>query len=111
MFEYLDEAKFRHFLYERDKPYDGVLQKFVDPMGDANTVYRVIWSPTVTLFEKRENKKSLYDRRLNMYERALTYEGKEYFSRIMPVKGQKVISKLLQAANNIVQHVVNVTYN
>ena len=55
-FEFLDEKMFMHFLYERDKPYDGILQKFIDPDTINNAVYRINWSPKLCLFEKRTNK-------------------------------------------------------
>ena len=45
-FEYFDKEGFRkytvwlrvvvNFIYKREKPYDGILQKFMDPVGDRN---------------------------------------------------------------------------
>ena len=59
------------FLYERDKPYDGILQKFIDSKGTHNCkrflfnchleVYRIIWSPNICLFERRENLRDIND--------------------------------------------------
>lgn len=34
VYELLDKEKFLDFLHNRGKPYDGILQKFVDPKGE-----------------------------------------------------------------------------
>ena len=41
---------------------------------------KVIWSPQMCIFERRQNRNSIYDAKLNMYERVLTYEGQEHLS-------------------------------
>ena len=45
-------------------------------------VYRIVWSPKICVFERRENYKELNDRRLDLYERVVTYEGEEFHSRL-----------------------------
>ena len=50
-FEYFDTDAFRDFLYKREKPDDGVLQKFVHPKGEHNSTIQIVWSPKVNLFE------------------------------------------------------------
>ena len=45
-------------------------------------VLRIIWSPKICVFERKENLKELYDSRFDMYERVVTYEGEEFHSKI-----------------------------
>ena len=45
-------------------------------------VMRMLWSPKICLFERRETKQPLYDMHFDMYERCLTYEGEEFHSKI-----------------------------
>lgn len=105
-FEYLDRAAFCKsrlllsyivkFLYERDKPYDGLLQKFVDAKGKNNcnklhylylylAVFRIIWSPKICLFERRENLREMNDQKFSLYERVVTFEGEEFHSRLCKI--------------------------
>ena len=34
VYELLDREKFIDFIYNRPKPYDGILQKFIEPKGE-----------------------------------------------------------------------------
>lgn len=51
------------------------------PLTMLPGVIRAIWSPKVCLLEKRENIHYMHDTRMGMYERVITYEGPEYYSR------------------------------
>jgi hypothetical protein len=42
---------------------------------------RLIWSPNFCLFERKTNLLRLEDKKFDIYERAVTYEGKEFFSK------------------------------
>ena len=55
MFEFFDEAMLRDFLESRKKPFDGILQKFIEPDAEQNFVLRINWSPKLCVFEKRIN--------------------------------------------------------
>jgi hypothetical protein len=46
-----------------------------------------IWSPNITVFEKRVNKKNLNEKRLDIFERAVTFDGDQIFSEMEYVKG------------------------
>jgi hypothetical protein len=109
-YEFLDRKKFLEFLYEREKPYNGILQKWVDPKGDNNHILRIIWSPKMCLFERKENIRPLNNKKLDLYERSVTYEGKEFNSKVLPVKGILVPNKMQVIANSIAKHVSNVTF-
>lgn len=75
-------------------------------------VFRILWSPKICLFERRENLRELHDRKLSMYERVVTFEGEEFHSRlckhllqyfifVVPLKGNSVPNKLTTIANSI----------
>jgi hypothetical protein len=52
----------------------GVLQKFVPPQAESNTMLRVSWTPRMCLVEKRTSSYKLDARRLGMEERVQTFE-------------------------------------
>lgn len=62
------------------------------------------------LFERKENIRPIANKRLDIYERAVTYEGKEYNTRVLPVKGVLIPNKMQVIANSIAKHVSNVTF-
>ena len=107
--EFFGEEELKHFLYYRKKPFDGMLQKFIDPKGDNNDMYRVIWTPNKCLVEKKVNLKPLFDKRYDIYERAVTYEGEEFHCQTMRVKGNRVIHRLEEIAKSIQEHVFTVS--
>ena len=85
--EYFNRETFHDFLYHREKVNDGMVQRFVEPKSVQNHMIRCIWSPKICLLERRLNKYNLQDRRYGMYERAVTYEGAEFYSEVQPVRG------------------------
>lgn len=108
--EYLDERGFREFLYQRTKVNNGILQRFIEPKGVHNSMTRVIWSPKVCLLERRVNLQSLQDRRVDMYQRAVTYDGEEFNSKTVPVRGSILPAQVQNLAEAIVSHVAEVSF-
>ena len=41
----------------------------------------MIWGPKICCFQRKINKKKVYNKSVDIYERAVTYEGPEWFSR------------------------------
>jgi len=107
--EFFGEEELKHFLHYRKKPFDGMLQKFIDPKGPNNDMFRVIWTPNKCLVEKKVNLKPLFDPRYDIYERAVTYEGEEFHCQTMRIKGSRVISRLEEVARSIQEHVFTVS--
>ena len=80
------------FIDNRAKCYDGVLQKFIDPKGAYNStniyiyiyieVIKIAWSPQLCMAEIRCNRRPLYEKKYDIYERALTYEGPGFYSNV-----------------------------
>uniref|UniRef100_A0A0G4G9P8 Uncharacterized protein n=1 Tax=Chromera velia CCMP2878 TaxID=1169474 RepID=A0A0G4G9P8_9ALVE len=87
----------------------GVLQKWVEPQGERNAAIRVLWSPQTTLVERRENKTKIRDSRVDVYERAVTFEGPLFLSEPLPLRGDYLNNRLNQAARSIAEHVAAVT--
>ena len=71
---------------------------------------RSIWSPKVCLLERRVNLKHLMDERYGLYERAVTYEGPEYYSTAAPLRGSVLPSQVQRVCENVVSHVAEVSY-
>eukprot|EP00743_Colponemidia_sp_Colp-15_P006598 GILK01007111.1.p1 GENE.GILK01007111.1~~GILK01007111.1.p1 ORF type:complete len:756 (-),score=125.15 GILK01007111.1:128-2395(-) len=109
--EYFDQNSFHEFLYQRDKVNNGLLQRFIEPKEAQNSITRIIWSPKVCLFEKRVNKRKLTDRRFDMYERAVTYEGAEFHSYASPVRGAILPNRVQRTAQSIVQHISTISFD
>ncbi|CAG9334238.1 unnamed protein product [Blepharisma stoltei] len=108
--EYLTTKTFNEFLYKRKIEYDGILQKFVDPYGSKNFALTAIWTPNFCMFEKKENKLDLFNQSFDLYERAMTFEGKEYFVEATPLRGNDIPRKLQENCDSIVSHVSAVSF-
>jgi protein-arginine kinase activator protein McsA len=183
--DYLNRSSFEKFLKSRKKNNDMILQKFIDPYGEYNFCYTVIWTSNLCLFEKKENKQKLFetsepprkpfskhklllsqDNRLkptassypsrkepthpkypqssptktqethsksrifletnkdlffynektkplsqiDQYERAVTFDGKEFHITTTPVRGSFLPNQLIKTADSIVSHVGAVSF-
>ena len=63
------------------------------------------------IFEKRVNKKNLYDKRFDLYERAVTVEGSEIYVSIEKLKSPWVSTKIKEALNLVSFNLKDVSYN
>ena len=88
---------------------DGILQKFEDPKGEYNIIYRLTRSPKLSLFEKCTNLKKIADKHFDIYERAVTYDGEEFQTKTEPLKGRHIPQRIEKIGLNIVNHVSNIT--
>lgn len=107
--EYFDINKFNDFINKKVTYDDGILQKFEDPKGEYNSTVRLTWSPKICIFEKRTSLRRLIDKRFNMYERAVTYDGEEFQVKTEPIKGSQLPDRIEKIASSIVSHVSNIT--
>ncbi|GBG29825.1 Small glutamine-rich tetratricopeptide repeat-containing protein beta [Hondaea fermentalgiana] len=108
--EYFDRQTLRDFLYKREKVDNGILQKFIEPKGTRNMVIRGAWSPKILLLERRENMRHLTDAKYSLYERAVTYEGPDHYSRAAPVRGAHLPLAIQRVCEDIVNHVAEVSF-
>jgi len=44
-------------------------------------IIQEVWSPVVCMFTKKVNLKKANETRFDMYERAITFEGAEFYSK------------------------------
>lgn len=107
--EYFGLPELKHFLTFHSKMGDGILQKFIDPKGNKNSIIQTVWSPSILMCEMRENLKDLYELRYDMYERAVTYEGEEFHTRLVPMKGKGLKKHLKRIMDKIVEHIGRVS--
>jgi hypothetical protein len=107
--EYFDLKKFDEFLKNKFNFEDGILQKFEDPKGDYNITYRLNWSPKLCLFEKCTNIKKINDKKYDIYERAVTYDGEEFHTKTEPLKGSNLPDRIEKIGTSIANHVSNIT--
>ena len=94
--EYLNHGQLRDLLFKRRKGVSALLQQFLQPKGGFNSVIRAVWSPHLLQTERRTANKQLFDRRLDMLERCVTFDGPEHCSSVSQVKGH-VLPRQLQA--------------
>ena len=107
--EYYNKKQFIDFLNNKIRHEEGILQKFIDPKGEYNTTYRLIWSPKLSLFEKCTNLKKLNDKHYDIYERVVTYDGEQFQTKIEPLKGSHLPERIQNIAIKIAEHVSNIT--
>ena len=102
--EYFQAADFRNFIHNRHKNYDGVLQKFIDPKGVNNSTLQMIWTTHLCVFELRENSNSLFDTRLDIYERVVTFEGEDHQSQVKPFRSNELRYLMQEIGEALVEH-------
>jgi len=107
--EYLNESQLQEFLFNRQKVHNGILQQFLDPKGNHNAILRALWSPQVTVLERRINRNRLFDTKMDIYERAITFEGPDFHSVPAPVRGSKLPAAIHQMASGIASHATAVS--
>ena len=107
--EYFDLKKFDEFLNNKFSFEDGILQKFTDPKGDNNAIFRLTWSPKLCLFEKCTNIRKITDSKYDIYERVVTYDGEEFQTKTEPLKGSNLPDRIEKIGMSIANHVSNIT--
>lgn len=108
--EFFNAEALNNFLFLRNIENDGILQKFIDPLGPKNFSLTAVWTPNFCMFEKKENKLDLYNQNFDIYERATTFEGKEYFVETSGIRGTDIPAKMQGSCDSIVSHVAAVTF-
>eukprot|EP00756_Hemistasia_phaeocysticola_P064118 Hpha_TRINITY_DN7545_c0_g1::TRINITY_DN7545_c0_g1_i1::g.18953::m.18953 len=103
--EFLRPFELEHFLNQRKSRPDGILQKFPPPRSGAvsNTQIQVVWSPRVTLIQRRVNKHRLNDKSVAPYDRAVTYDGPAHYST-EGLCSSRTKDEILDICASIVEH-------
>ncbi|CAD8047600.1 unnamed protein product [Paramecium sonneborni] len=108
-FEYFDKENFGNFLYQREKELNSILQKFIYPKSDHNSIIKVTWSPQFCLINRKTNINNMNDYKKTLYERVSTFDGPEYLSVSDSISSPLLSSDLEQLCVNIVKHVQEVS--
>lgn len=85
------------------------MQKFIDPKGEHNFTIRLQWSPKLCILEKTINTKKIYDKRFNLYERAVTYDGEAFQTETEAIRGNNLPDRFEKIGSNIASHISNIT--
>eukprot|EP00760_Papus_ankaliazontas_P035939 PhM_4_TR8097/c0_g1_i1/m.51658 len=88
----------------QDDSFEGILQKFVVPLGSNNTTIQVLWSPYVTTATRVENAHPMNDRKSTVRERHLTVEGNEKHVRSSSITASS-IPELNKAATTLAKYI------
>lgn len=84
------------FLYTRRKNQSGILQRFMNPSGGGkNSQIQALCTTKMCILERRRNKQDIRDTRYGLYERAVTFEGPETYSTLLPIRG-KALSGVIE---------------
>lgn len=86
--EYLDDVGLRYFLDHRVASFSGILQQWVDPKGNHNSLLHCVWSRAMCHVTCKTNSRALTDKRVGVYERAVTFEGADNLVEREPVSSQ-----------------------
>jgi len=106
--EYVTYDNLGQFLL-RTKENNGIFQKWVDPKGPNNAVIQAVWLPQFCLLERRCNVRKISDRRVNVYERAVTFEGDEHHSEPKALNGTTLSARIGLICQAMVSHIAAVT--
>ena len=102
--EFFDVAGLHKFLFHRPKTDTGIVQKYVESKGEHNCVIRAVWTPNLCLMERRLNNNRVTDRKVGMYERAVTYEGATHYSDSLPINGTVLPAAIQTVCASMVDH-------
>jgi hypothetical protein len=107
--EYFRESDLPTFLHHRPKPAEGILQRFIDPLGSRNSSIQMIWTPHLCLFEKRENQNDLFNPSLDIYEKVGTFEGEDHQSLIQPFNSIEIRKFMHEVGEALAEHIAFIT--
>nr|CCA15106.1 conserved hypothetical protein [Albugo laibachii Nc14] len=109
--QYFDTLGLRDFFKrcEEGNNQSGVLQRFITPKSNHNSAIRAIWSPRICLVDRRTNRYKVNDSKYSVYERAVTFDGPDSFSRHDPMRGTLLIGEVQLACQEIAEHLIRVS--
>ena len=131
--EFFDIPGLHTFLYKRNKTDTGIVQRFIESKGEHNQVIRAVWTPNLCLMERRLNNRAppplpatlaprrprasigqlpdaswvadrVTDRKIGMYERAVTYEGATHYSDSLALNGTVLPAAIQTVCASMVDH-------
>lgn len=109
IFEYLTAKEFPDFISKDEKNLNCMIQQFIQPKHNQNSMLKVSWTPQFCMMTKKTNIHLLDNPKLPIMNRIATFEGPEHFSNTESVASPIVASELETLCNRIVSHVSTVT--
>lgn len=111
-FRFYTKSNFKQFLNDCFiNTYNGIIQMFVEPSGDYNSIIRVSWSENIVMMESAYSKCRFKDEKFSIYERCATFPGDDKYSYSYPVRGNIVPTAIEKTTRQIFQHIASATKN
>lgn len=111
-FRYFLLSEFRGFLNEAHlNNWDGIIQQWIDPAGEYNTIIKVDWSEHMVLMESGVSKRKYGDGKFTIYERCSNFPGDNIHANSYPVRGEILPNAIEQTTRQIIKHIISATQN
>jgi hypothetical protein len=99
-------ADFSEFVNNLSKDYEtGILQKFIEPRGEKNSVIRFSWSREICSSEIIQSKAKLNDTKIDIYERCNILSRDPRYVDTRPVRGELIPTSIDAMVENISKHI------
>lgn len=108
-FEYVELSGFRNFLFQKEKPMNLIMQKFIEPKANKNALIKVSWTQQFCIFFRKTNINDLTNPKIPLVNRLTTFEGAEHLSQSDSISTPLLVSDLEHTCLNIVKHIQIVT--
>jgi hypothetical protein len=107
--EFLAKDGFTDFMEYRNKAMSSIIQQWVEPRHNHNSMIKVIWNPQFCLIERKRNLLPLDDPNVDFYDKLVTYEGMEHFSETQPVASPSLVASIQLSCLSISDHIKMLT--
>lgn len=107
--EFLAAEGFTDLMERRNKAMSAIIQLWVEPRHNYNSLIKVIWSPQFCLIERKRNLLTLDDPEADFYDKLVTYEGLEHCSETEAVASPSLVGSIQLACLSISEHIKKLT--
>lgn len=104
-FEYLEPKEFKELLNTQEKALSGILQKFIEPRQNRNSVIKVSWTPQFCLIYKKTNLNDISNKKIDIPQRFATFEGPEYICEAESLSSSLIAEEIQNTCLQIVKHI------
>lgn len=104
-YQFISATELPGLLFENRKGKGtSILQKFALPLNIThNDTITAIWTPTVVQVSRRQNVNNLFDERIEVNDRCVTFEGKVHQTQLMQATS-RLKQQVKEACQSLVQH-------
>ncbi|KAL4510808.1 hypothetical protein ABPG72_004962 [Tetrahymena utriculariae] len=108
--QYFDSKDLKDFLYaEKISISAGILQKFIAPPSENNSVFQVMYASKISQYLKITNKLPFNSVKIDKYERCCTFDGPLYFSQTQSAAKFTALN-LKNEVDKILEHLKSVSF-